>query len=283
MSGLLLTGAFTITQSPIDDVGTSMVQTVTSAVAVADRPDQAVLQPFTYYIDVYYNINDKVIHVPSSTIDNKDDSYGLTGFTVNDTQNLSIRKNLPSASGIYVPAGVVTTSAGSGLSGTGTFPLGLTVSLSSNGVMTSTCSITGTSVVAQVNEDARRAQIVHWPTIDGTPLVSPTTADQLSDAITAQELNDEYSAALTAINDKYNNVDMISTWSITIDGVTAETSNLLSRYAQDRGKAGQDAIFDAGQKIVCSATKEFSVSIEDYQGTSVAIASGTCYGVITQS
>jgi hypothetical protein len=76
---------------------------------------------------------------------------------------------------------------------------------------------------------------------------------------------------------------MISAWSITIDGVTAETDNSLSRYAQDRGRAGQDAIFDAGQKIVCSVTKEYDVSIDDYLGNSVQIASGTIYGVITQS
>jgi len=283
LSGLLLTGAFTLTQSPIEDVGNTMVQTVTSAVAEADRPDQAVSQGFTYYIDVDYNINNEVIHVPSSTIDNKDDSYGLRQFTVSNTTHPNPRLSLPTADNVLVPAGLVTASAGSGLTGSGTFLVTLTVHLSDVGIMTSSCSIGGSEVLAQVNEDPRKAQIVHWPTVDGTPLVEPTTADKLSDPINSTQLNQTYSDELAAINDKYNNQNMISAWSITIDGVTAETNNSLSRYAQDRGKAGVDAIFDAGQKIVCSATKEYSVSIEGYDNNSVLIASGTCYGVITQS
>jgi hypothetical protein len=148
--------------------------------------------------------------------------------------------------------------------------------------MTSTCSISGSNVTASAVEDPTKAQVVHWPTIDGTPLVSSTTADQLSDPVTAAELNTEYSSILTAINDKYNNQNMLTAWSITIDNVSEATDNSLSKYAQDRNKAGQGAIFDAGQKIVCSVSQSYSVSIEGYDGSSVPIASGTIYGVVTQ-
>jgi len=282
MSGLLLTGAFSLTQSPIDAVGTDMVKTVTSAVTTADRPSLAIQQAFTYFIEVEYDINAKVLY-KNSSVDNADDAYGLTGFTVTNVSHPNPKLSLPSATGVDVPAGLVSASAGSGLSGSGQFPVTLTVNLSSEGIMTSTCLISGSSVTALTSEDPTKAQVVHWPTIDGTPVVSSTTADKLSDVITAAELNTEYEAVRNTINANYNNQNMLSAWSITIDGVTQETNNSLSKYAQDRSKAGLGAIFDAGQKIVCSVSQQYSVSIEGYDGSSNPIASGTIYGVITQS
>jgi len=282
MSGLLLTGAFSLTQVSPDPVGTDMVKTVTSSVATADRPGTAVTQAFTYYIEVDYDINGKVLY-QNSSVDNTDDAYGLTGFTVTNITHPNPRLSLPSATGVDVPAGLVSATAGSGLSGSGQFPVTLTVNLSSTGLMTSQCLISGSSVTASVSEDPTKAQIVHWPTIDGTPNVTATTADKLSDVITASELNSEYEATRNTINDNYNNQNMLSAWSITIDSITQETNNSLSKYAQDRSKAGQAAIFDAGQKIVCSVTQAYNVSIDDYEGNSVPIASGTIYGVISQS
>lgn len=282
MSGLLLTGAFSLTHVSPDAVGTDMVKTVTSAVTTADRPSLAIQQAFTYYIEVEYDINGKVLY-KNSSVDNTDDAYGLTGFTVTNVSHPNPKLSLPSATGVDVPAGLVSASAGSGLSGSGQFPVTLTVNLSSEGIMTSTCLISGSSVTALTSEDPTKAQVVHWPTIDGTPVVSSTTADKLSDVITAAELNTEYEAVRNTINANYNNQNMLSAWSITIDSVTQETNNSLSKYAQDRSKAGLGAIFDAGQKIVCSVSQPYNVSIEGYDGSSVPIASGTIYGVITQS
>ena len=170
MSGLLLTGTFSLTQSTIDAVDTSMVQTLSSAVATADRPGTAVTQAFTYYIEVDYDINSKVLY-KNSSVDNTDDAYGLTGFTVTNITHPNPKLSLPSATGVDVPAGLVSAAAGSGLSGSGQFPVTLTVTLSSAGVMTSQCLITGSSVTASVSEDPTKAQVVYWPTIDGTPLV----------------------------------------------------------------------------------------------------------------
>lgn len=281
MSGLLLTGAFSLSQSPIDPVGSDMVKTVTSAVTTADRPSLAIQQAFLYYIEVEYDINDKVLYGHSS-VDNADDAYGLTGFTVSHITHPNPNLSLPSATGVDVPAGLVTAAAGSGLSGSGQFPVTLTVNLSSTGIMTSSCLISGSSVTALTSEDPTKAQVVHWPTIDGSPVVSSTTADKLSDVITASELNSEYEDTRKAINANYDNQNMLSAWSITIDGVTQETNNSLSKYAQDRSKAGQAAIFDVGQKIVCSISQPYSVSIEGYDGSTNPIASGTIYGVIKQ-
>ena len=283
MSGLLLTGAFSFTKVTPDAVSsTDMVKTVTSAVTTADRPSLAIQQSFTYYIEVIYDINSKVLY-SDSAVDNADDAYGLDLISVSNNTHTNPNLSLPSAVGVDVPAGLVSATAGSGVSGSGSFPVTLTVSLSSKGIMTSQCSISGSSVTASADEDPTKAQVVHWPTIDGSPVVSSTTADKLSDVITAAELNTEYANTLKSINDNYNNVNMLSAWSITIDSVSKETNNSLSKYAQDRSKAGQRAIFDAGQKIVCSGPQQYDVSIEGYDGTSVPIASGTIYGVITQS
>lgn len=281
MSGLLLNGTFQVTQSTINGVGDSMIQTVTSAVAVADRPDGATSSSFTYYIDVDHDINQNVIHVPSSSIDNNDDSYGLHEIIVNNSTHTP-RLKLPTAVDIPVAAGKVTASAGSDLHGSGDFSVTLTVNLSSVGVMTSSCSISGGEILAHVDDDATKAQVVYWATVDDPPSVSSTTADKLSDPITVDDLTNKYSAQLADINGHYNNKNMISAWTIAIDGVNPETNNSLSKYAQDKGKAGQQNIFEAGQKIVCSQSKEYIVSIEDYQGTSREIATGTIFGVITQ-
>ncbi len=282
MSGLLLTGAFSLTQVNPDAVKSDMVKTVTSAVTTADRPSLAIQQAFLYYIEVEYDINSKVLY-KNSSVDNTDDAYGLTGFTVTHITHPTPRLSLPSATGVDVPAGLVTATAGSGVSGSGSFPVTLTVHLSSEGLMTSSCLISGSSVTASAAEDPTKAQVVHWPTIDGSPGVSSTTADKLSDVITAAELNSEYEDIRNTINANYHNQNMLSAWSITIDSITQQTNNSLSKYAQDRSKAGQGAIFDAGQKIVCSVNQSYNVSIDGYDGSSNPIASGTIYGVITQS
>lgn len=281
MSGLLLTGAFTLTQSPIEAVGDSMDLTITSAVAEVNRPDGASPFSFTYYIDVDYDINPHVIHVPSSSVNNQDDSYGLNPFNVSSGA-YTPKLKLPTATGIPVDAGLIIASAGSGLDGSGHFPVTLRVTLSDQGVMTSSCSISGQEVEASVQDDATKAQVVHWPTLSGTPLVESTTADKLSDTITVDDLTSKYSAQLADINGQYHNKNMISAWTIAIDGVTPETNNSLSKYAQDKGKAGIQNIFESGQKIVCSQSKEYSVSIEGYDGNTKEIASGIIYGVITQ-
>jgi hypothetical protein len=283
MSGLLLTGAFSLDRSPIYAVGTDMVKTVTSAVRTADRPSLAIQQSFTYYIEVEYDINSKVLYKDNSSVDNGDDAYGLGEISVSNLTHPTPKLSLPSAVGVDVPAGNISATAGSGVSGSGSFPVTLTINLSSTGLMTSTCSISGSSVTASAAEDPTKAQVVHWPTIDGSPVVSSTTADKLSDVITAAELNTEYADTLKSINDNYNNINMLSAWSITIDSVSQETNNSLSKYAQDRNKAGQSSIFDAGQKIVCSVSRPYNIVLDDYNNDPVVIVEGTIYGVITQS
>ncbi len=130
MSGLLLTGAFSLTQVNPDAIKSDMVKTVTSAVTTADRPSLAIQQAFLYYIEVEYDINSKVLY-KNSSVDNTDDAYGLTGFTVTHITHPTPRLSLPSATGVDVPAGLVTATAGSGVSGSGSFPVTLTVHLSS--------------------------------------------------------------------------------------------------------------------------------------------------------
>ncbi len=284
MSGLLLAGDFSLTQDALLAVGTDMVKTVTSAVTTADRPSLALQQAFLYYIDVPYDINSKVLYGHSS-VDGTDDAYGLTGFTVSNNTHPTPNLGLPSATGVDVQAGVINASAGSGgLSGSGQFPVTLTVNLSNTGIMTSTCSISGVDVIAQVDEDPTKSQVVYWSAVDDPPpSVNTTTADKLSDAISAQELTNKYQATLDTINANYNNQNMLSAWSITIDSISQEVSNSLSRYAQDKGKAGQSAIFDVGQKIVCSVSQPYNVTIVDYDNNPNVIVSETIYGVITQS
>lgn len=283
MSGLGLSGSLSITQATLNAVGTSLEQTLSADVVTTARPSANGTANFTYYIQSDYDINSEISYHPSSTEDNKDDAYSMNGITVTNSTATNPSVSLPSATGVTVDAGLIS-ALDVDDSALGSFPVVLTVAVSSTGRMTSSIAITGSTLTASKSEDAANAQSVYWSGIDNVPTVSSTDPDNLTQTLSVSQLDTKYASEKTAINNNYNNQDMISGWTISVSAVSQATNNTLSQHARHNSKNGSTSIFAAGEKLVCSTPASYSVSIEDYSGSSTTIVSATdIYGVLKQS
>lgn len=282
-SGLQLPGSLSVTQSTLADIGTTMDVVVQSAVEEAARSSADGSASFTYYIQADYNINSVISYTASSSTDGLDDAYSMSAISVNSASATNAALSLPSASSVTVSAGDVDAQNSSGTS-LGNFPVVLTVSVDSNGRMTSSIAITGSDVTASASEDAAKAQVMYWSGIDTTPTVSATTADVLSSTLTASELSTKYSSELATINAQYNGQDMVDSWTISVSAVSSSADNTLSQHARYLGKNGSTSVFSAGDKLVCATPFSYGVSINDYEGTATTIVSATnVFGVLQQA
>jgi hypothetical protein len=282
-SGLALPGSLSITEATLTAVGTTMVKNVDFNVAEADRTSADGTSSFVYYIQATYDINSQISYTASSALDAKDDAYAMAAISIASASATSPVLSLPSASGVSVSAGLVSArDATNSNASLGTFPVTLTVALSNQGLMTSSIAITGSDVTGTNSDDATKAQVAYW-SLDSTPTPAADTSDVLSDSVSTSDLTTEYSAQLATINGYYNNQSLISSWSISIDAITGSTNNVLAQHARYLSKAGQTAIFGAGDKVITNAAYSYAVSITDYAGSAQSVASGDVYGVISQS
>lgn len=283
MSGLLLTGALSVTQAALAAASTvSIVENVSAQEFTEDRDAATSSQAYTYYIMADIDINSKISHTASGS-GGSDDSWSMSAITINSAGATNPRVALPSASGIDVPAGLVTALDTDGQEA-GTFPVTLTLAVSDQGVLAASAAITGSDVTSSgTNENVLKAQIVQWQ-VNGAaaPTVTSTTQDQLTDVLTSAELQTQYSTELAAAVAAYNGVSVLSSWTISISEVAAATNSVLSKHARNLSKTNTD-VFAVGSKIVASDAASYSVSVDDYLGNSVAVVSGTVYGVIQQA
>ena len=150
--------------------------------------------------------------------------------------------------------------------------------------MTSTIAITGSEITASTSEDAANAQSVYWSGIDDVPIVSTSDPDNLTQTLSVSQLDQKYASEKSAINSNYNDQYMISGWTISVSAVSQRTNNTLSQHARYKNKNGSTSIFAAGEKLVCATPASYSVSIDDYSGSSTTIIGATdVYGVLRQS
>jgi uncharacterized iron-regulated membrane protein len=157
------------------------------------------------------------------------------------------------------------------------------MAISDQGVLSATAAITGSDVTSTgTNENVLKAQIVQWQ-VNGAaaPTVSSTTQDQLTDVLTSAELQTQYASELADAVAAYNGISVLSSWTISISAVGAATNSVLSKHARNLSKTDTN-VFAAGAKIVASDAASYSVSVDDYLGNSVAVVSGTVYGVVQQ-
>lgn len=283
MSGLLLTGALSVTNTTLAAISTvQIVENVSAAEYTAERDAATASQAYTYYIMADYDINGAITHTASGSGDT-DDSWAMAAISIVSATATNPQIALPSAYGVAVPAGLVT-AKDTDATTAGTFPVTLTLSLSDQGVLSATAAITGSDVASSATaENVLQAQIVQWE-VNGAaaPTVTSTTQDVLTDVLTAAELETQYDSELAAIVAAYNGVNVVSSWSIAISEVAAATNSVLSKHARNLSRTDNN-VFEAGSKIVASDAASYSVSIDDYQGNSVAVASGTVYGVVNQA
>lgn len=282
-SGLGLAGSLSITQATLNAVGDSLDLTLSAEVQTTARPSADNTANFTYYIQSDYDINSEISYHATSTVAGEDDAYSMNAITVTNSTASNAQLNLPAASGKTVDAGLISALDVDNTS-LGSFPVVLTVAVSSVGRMTSTIAITGSTLTASTSENPALAQNVYWSGIDPLPNQSASAPDDLTQTLTIDQLDEKYSSEKTAINNNYNGQDMISGWTISVSAVTQRTNNALSQHARYNNKNGSTTIFAAGEKLVCATPASYSVSIDDYSGSSTTIIGATdVYGVLRQS
>ena len=283
MSGLLLDGSLSVVNTALTDITTvDIVADVQAEEFTHDRDAATASQAYTYYIMADHDINGDITHTASGT-GGTDDSWSLAAIRIESASATNPVLALPSASGIDVPAGLIS-AKDTDASTAGTFPVTLTLALSDQGVLSATAAITGADVTSSATaENVLKAQIVQWD-VNGVadPTVTATTQDVLTDVLTASELETQYASELAALIAAYDGVNVVSSWVIAISAVAAATNSVLSKHARNLSKTDA-SVFAAGEKIVASDAAAYSVSIDDYSGSSVAVASGTVYGVVNQS
>lgn len=283
MSGLGLPGNLSITKATLNAVGTSLDQTLSADVVNTARPSADGTATFTYYIQSDYNINGEITYHAASSDDNRDDAYSMNGITITNSTATNAIISLPAVTGRTVDAGLIS-ALDVDDSALGTFPVVLTVAVSSTGRMTSSIAITGSTLTASTSENTANAQQVYWSGIDNVPTPASTDNDILTKTLSISQLDTKYASEKTAINNNYNNQDMISGWTISVSAVSQATNNTLSQHARYNNKNGSTSIFAAGEKLVCSTPASYSVSIQDYTGSSTTIVSATdIYGVLKQT
>ena len=235
---------------------------------------------YTHYIETEYDLNSKISYQPSSSEYNKDDAYGLEAISISSTNSVNEVFSLPSASNILVNAGLINAQDPDAQS-LGNFPVVLNISCGANGVMTSSISITGQDVYSNGIENYEKSQKVYWPVKESAPTIDVDSADILRTKITSSELANSYSTQLQAINNQYNNKQMINSWSISISEITSSTNNVLSQHARYLEKNGNPNVFDDGEKMVAATPFSYEIIVDDYLDNSTTIVSAAnVYGVI---
>lgn len=284
-SGLKLTGQFsTFSVASLTDVGTGLVDTVTTTVTEVTRTAATDSQAFTYYIRADYNINNNISYQPSSETDGSDDAWGMSAIAITKDNASNASVVLPSGTK-SIDAGLITIKEGDASSSTaGTFAATLVLALSQAGLLTVTSlSITGSDVTVSEDENNLLAQLIHI-NLPGSSAadVTANSADVLSDTVTASEVTTAYSSQISTIEGYYNNVTVLTDWAISISAVTSTTNNALAQHARNLARTGT-AVFAANALVVASTPSTYTVAVNDYTGTSQQLASGSVYGVVRQT
>ena len=290
MSGLSVLGSLTVTKSGVADVSANaIVDSVHATEYSADRSKATDSLAYSYYIMADYDINGQITHEASAN-DGTDDSWGLNGFIVNNTNAVNASLSLPTASSKSIPAGLIDAIDTDDNTATpaGVFPVTLTLNLDNQGVLTASATISGNDVLSDATgENVLKAQVVAWEVNGETsafvePTVEEDTQDVLTATLTADMLKAHYSAQLDALVAAYDNKNVVSSWEINIQSILLATNNSLSQHARNLSRAS-NKVFARDAKIVAASHAVYCVDITDYQGTSIELASGNVYGVIKQT
>ena len=281
-TGLSVPGTLTVTQTSLQAIGSSLDKDIKYAVAAVDRTKVDGSVSFTHFIKASYDLNSLVTYYTTSNDHDLDDAYSFAGLTVNSNSASDIELSLPSASAVAIKAGEIDAQDPNNNS-LGKFPVTLLISCNDQGDVTSSIGIGGADITpgAELLDDAHKSQIVYWPPVQNNPGVNADDADILNTKITSGQLSSYYASQLTNINNLYNGNNVISSWSITINPITASSSNILAQHARFLGVIGNNNIFNLDDKIVCATPFSYSVSVNDYlDDTTIIVPSTNVFGVI---
>lgn len=267
--------------SSVDTSGNNIVNNITATVSEVVRDSNSLTSAsFTYYIEAAYDINSKITIQHNDATD--DDSWALEAFSILNTDASGVVLNLPSVSGLEVPAGILNIYATDTTTLLGHFDVKVTMGISSQGVTSAFASITGNSISTSENENTALAQVLYWSGFDDVPTVNANTADTLSKSISASDAETKYSSQLTAITNTYNSQNVIAMWEIAIDNILHAADSILAQHARFKNVTTSN-VFTAGEKIVANSTYSYAVSVNDYLGTPIPVVVGDVYGVVKQT
>ena len=281
MSGLQLPGSLAVSVQPLAAVGSSLDTVVKYAVEALERTKADGSASFTNFIEATLDLNSRISYVASASGKDADDAYSLSAIEVTKANAKDALYSLPSAAGVAVEAGEV--DAQDPLSASlGKFPVTLTVSCDANGLMTSAIALAGQDVAATAADDPNQAQKAFWSGAQPRPNITADDSDLLETRLTAAQLSTFYASELLAINNQYNNVEMVKDWTISVAEIASSTDNVLSQHVRFLGKKGNTQLFAEGQKMVASVPFSYGVSIDDYLGNATTIVnSANVFGVLS--
>lgn len=278
-----LNGSLNITKTGLHDVTNLLDTSVTYEVATTERVRYTDSLTFAYYIEAKYNINNEITYTASSSTDNLDDAYMFNGITVTNTNAIEPNLNLPTADNVSVDAGLIDALDPSSNS-IGNFPVTLLLSVNNIGTLSGSISISGNDVIPNVSDNNLLVEYAYWPINSFTlPEINSNTADNLV-PLKASNLTSHFSDDLDKILNYYHNVNVIDSWTITLNSIPSSSNNTLAKYARDVLNTGNSQVFSEGSKVVASSPFIYNISINDYRNNNVVIVPDTnVYGVIVQS
>ena len=285
MSGFQVPGTLSVTQSSLDDLSLhALQQDVTAQEFTATRTAATTSQAFTYYIQCEYDINGGITHQASGS-GGDDDAWGMAEIALNKATFTGVQEiKFPAASGIPVPAGLIT-AKDTDASSISTFAVTLSLTASDQGALSASAAISGSDAVSSATaENLLNAQVVQFMKPSASaPSVGASDDDVLTATLTAAELASDYSTELAAIEAAYTIADMVSAWSIAIPAIPLEVDSILSQHARLGGKNSQ-VVFGAGELMVAGTAASYSVAVNDYQGNAVSVVdAANVFAVIKQS
>lgn len=287
-SGLQLPGLLDIKSTTLDVTGQTLTHDIMYDIAATARTAFDHSAGFTYFIEATYNLNGDINYVDSHTTDGADDAYSLNKISVMSATAQNILLSLPSIAGQKVDAGMIDVYDNRDPSNKlGDFEVELTVGCNNQGILSASATILGLGVSADgENQDLPNfVQKAYWPAVSSEPAPLEGDADVFNTVITSAELNADpvYSGKLAAIAALYTDVNVIASWSITMDAMPATTNNHLSQHARFLGKKGDTNVFAAGEKMVAASPFQYVVQIKNYLDVATPIVTGSVYGVLKQS
>ena len=272
MSGFKVPGSLTVTKQSLDSVEDhKLVQDVLAQEFTAVRAAATESQAFTYFIQCVYDINAKISHQASGT-GGEDDAWGMAEINLDSASFAgAVTRKLPSASGISVPAGLIS-AKDTDSSLISTFAVALSLSADDQGAMTATASISGADAVSSATaENLLNAQVVRFMKPSASaPSVGASDDDVLTATLSAAELASDYSAELAALEAQYTIGDLIANWRITVPAITLGVDSILSQHARANTKDSA-AVFASDELMVMATAASYGISVDDYEGNATEI------------
>jgi len=281
-SCLQLAGSLSVTQMSLNPVGDSLDTFVEMLVVDMSRNVATDAGSYVYYIDTLGDLNGAITYTAAASGNFNDDAYAFSGLSKSDDASANVF--LPQINDVNVPAGLI--DANNVPRGTlaGTFPVALTIAVSSIGMMTASILISGADVNSTVIDSNLKAQVAYWD-VSGValPTPTPTSADVLDATVSATQLTGHFSSELATVLAYYNQKQLIESWTIALSAIASSNDNTLAKHARNIGNTGTSSVFAQGAKVMATTPFSYHVEILDYLGSSVSIVSAAnVFGLITQ-